>query len=329
MIAPGIRTDPLVARFREILRIRLVEEAIADRYSEQQMRCPVHLSIGQEAVAVGVCAALRSDDYLVSTHRPHAHYLAKGGDLRRFIAELYGRETGCSGGRGGSMHVIDLDAGIIGSTPIVGGSLPIAVGTAFATQLDGGDRVSVVFFGDGTTEEGVFLEAINFAALKQLNVVFVCENNQFSVYSPLSVRQPANRNRVAIAAASGLATGTGDGNDVEAVRVATEVAVARARSGGGPTFLEFDTYRHREHCGPFFDDDLGYRNDAEVKAWLARDPVPVLEAQLRAAGKLDDAALATMRRELDAEIEDAFAFAIASPFPSPDGLFRHVYADNG
>lgn len=327
MIIEERRSDRLVSLYREMLRIRMVEETIADRYSEQQMRCPVHLSIGQEGVAVGVCSALRRDDYLISTHRAHAHYLAKGGHLRAFIAELYGRSTGCAGGRGGSMHIIDLSVGMIGSTPIVGGSLPIGVGTAFATQLDGGDRLTVIFFGDGTTEEGVFLEAINFAALKELNVLFVCENNSFSVYSPLSVRQSPKRSRVAIAAANGLATATADGNDVQAVRAATEVAVARARSGGGPSFLEFETYRHREHCGPNVDDELGYRDRADVAAWLARDPVHALERTLRGDGRLDAATAGDIVRELRAEIDDAFAFALASPFPPPGELLHHVYAD--
>jgi TPP-dependent pyruvate/acetoin dehydrogenase alpha subunit len=329
MIAEERCNQRLVALYREMLRIRMVEETIADRYAEQEMRCPVHLSIGQEGVAVGVSAALRTDDYMISTHRGHAHYLAKGGDLRAFIAELYGRETGCSGGRGGSMHIIDRSVGMIGSTPIVGGSLPIAVGTAFSTRLDGGDRVTVVYFGDGTTEEGVFLEALNFAALKSLNVIFVCENNGFSVYSPLSVRQHPNRSRVAIAAANGLATGTGDGNDVVAVGEATKIAVDRARGGGGPTFLEFDTFRHREHCGPFFDDDLGYREPAFIADWLARDPVTSLERMLLADGTLDADAQSEIAGELRAEIDDAFAFAKASPFPPPGDLFRHIYAEEG
>jgi TPP-dependent pyruvate/acetoin dehydrogenase alpha subunit len=322
------RDNQLVSLYREMLRIRRVEEAIVARYPEQQMRCPVHLSIGQEGVAVGVSAALRSDDYMISTHRGHAHYLAKGGDLRAFIAELYGRETGCSGGRGGSMHIVDRSVGMIGSTPIVGGSLPIAVGTAFATRLDGGDRVTVVYFGDGTTEEGVFLEALNFAALKTLNVLFVCENNAYSVYSPLSVRQHPNRSRAGIAAANGLATACGDGNDVVAVRDATLAAVARARNGGGPTFLEFETFRHREHCGPNFDDELGYRDPAFVASWLARDPVMTLERALLADGTLDASTQAEIASELRAEIEDAFAFAIASPFPPASELFRHIFAED-
>src|SRR5581483_333859 len=179
--------------YHQMLRIRAVEEAIAALYSEQQMRCPVHLSIGQEAVAAGSCAAVEQTDYAMSGHRSHAHYLAKGGSLRAMMAEIYGKAAGCCGGKGGSMHLVDLAAGFLGAVPIVGSTIPIAVGTAFASKARGESRVTLSFFGEGATEEGVFHESINFASLKKLPVVFVCENNFYSVYSPLSVRQPAQR----------------------------------------------------------------------------------------------------------------------------------------
>src|SRR5579859_6536135 len=179
--------------YRGLLRLRLVEERIAELYPEQEMRCPVHLSIGQEAVAVGVCDHLEPADQALSGHRSHGHYLAKGGDLRAMLAELYGRETGCARGKGGSMHLVDLEAGFLGATPIVASTIPIAVGVAFAARLRGQPLVTVAFFGEGATEEGVFHEAANFAALHRLAVVFVCENNLYSVYSPLEVRQPAGR----------------------------------------------------------------------------------------------------------------------------------------
>ncbi|MBI4331624.1 MAG: thiamine pyrophosphate-dependent dehydrogenase E1 component subunit alpha, partial [Chloroflexi bacterium] len=175
-----------------MLRIRLVEERIAELYPEQQMRCPVHLCTGQEAIAAGVSAHLTSDDYALSNHRSHGHYLAKGGDLKAMMAEIYGRVTGCSRGKGGSMHLVDLAAGFLGATPIVGSTIPMAVGAALATVMKGEKRVTVAYFGDAAVEEGVFHESLNFAALKRLPVVFVCENNFFSVYSPLSVRQPAD-----------------------------------------------------------------------------------------------------------------------------------------
>jgi len=178
-IDPKLRLD----FYRRMLRIRMVEEAIADRYAEQEMRCPVHLSIGQEAIAVGVCSALEFRDYVMSTHRGHAHYLAKGGDLKALLAEIYGRATGCASGKGGSMHLVDLSVNMLGTTPIVGSTLPVAVGTAFATRMRHQDNITVVFFGEGATEEGVFAESINFAALKRLPVIFVCENNLYSVYT--------------------------------------------------------------------------------------------------------------------------------------------------
>jgi len=180
----------LLAFYSEMLRLRLVEEAIVNAYSDQEMRCPIHLCIGQEAIAVGVCAALEQSDYVMSNHRSHGHYLAKGGDLKAMMAELYGKKTGCTSGKGGSMHLVDLENGFLGAVPIVSGIIPVACGTAFASQMKNEKRVTTVFFGDAAVEEGVFCESINFALLKKLPVVFVCENNLYSVYSPMSVRQP-------------------------------------------------------------------------------------------------------------------------------------------
>ena len=317
------------SRFIAMLRIRLVEEAIAARYGEQEMRCPVHLSIGQEAIAAGVCAAFETTDYLLGTHRSHAHYLAKGGNLRTMIAEIYGRATGCSGGRGGSMHLCDHDVGILATTPIVGSTLPIAVGTAFGSAMQADGRVTVVFFGDGTTEEGVFSESLNFAALKSLPIIFVCENNLYSVYSPLAVRQPAGRNRVAIAAAHGMFAVRGDGDDVEAIYHLTQEAVLRARNGGGPSYIEFDTYRWREHCGPNYDNDIGYRSEDEYLSWKARDPLTRLEHAMLDAGFMSADEIAAVRAEIEREIDEAFAFAFASPFPDPGTLHRDLYAEVG
>lgn len=299
---------------RAVLRIRMVEEAIADRYVHQEMRCPVHLSIGQEAVAVGVASALRTTDAVISTHRAHAHYLAKGGDLRAMIAEIHGRATGCSGGMGGSMHLVDLDHGFLGSTPIVGGSLPVGAGIALAARQRGEDDVSVTFFGEGATEEGVFYETLNFAALHRLPAVFVCENNLYSVYSPLSVRQPAARDLGTIARGLGVAYESGDGNDVREVAHLAEAAVARARRGDGPVLLELATYRWREHCGPNYDNDIGYRTPEEFEEWRQRDPL------LRSGYEVDSPAWAASRAEIAAEIDEAFEFALASPFPEDADL---------
>lgn len=322
-LTPSVRQRLLF----EMLRIRLVEEAIAARYGEQEMRCPVHLSIGQEAVAVGVAAALEAEDRVMSTHRAHAHYLAKGGDLRAMLAELYGKRTGCSAGKGGSMHLVDLRVHMLGSTPIVGSSLPVAVGTAFGAWLADEPRVTVAFFGEGATEEGTFPESLDFAALKALPVVFVCENNLYSVYSPLGVRQAPDRDRLALARAHGVPAAAADGNDVEAVYARAAEAVRRARSGKGPTYLEFATYRWREHCGPHYDNQLGYRTEAEFRAWQARCPIATYQAHLLRSRVLRRADIVRAGAAMRREIEDAFAFAQASPFPTDRDLLTDVYAE--
>lgn len=299
--------------YQEMLRIRLIEESIARRYHEQKMRCPVHLSIGQEAVAVGVCKAALHTDYLISNHRAHAHYLAKGGNLKAMLAEIYGKVTGCCIGRGGSMHLVDRSVGMYGSTPIVGGSIPIGVGLAFATWLKQEKDVTIVFFGEGATEEGVFVESLNFAALKNLPVLFVCENNFYSVYSPLNVRQPERRDRAAIARAHGIAAKSGYGNDVEEVYRLAEEAIGSIREGNGPVFLEFETYRHREHCGPNFDNDIGYRTEEEFLFWEKQCPI-----KLQAQRIVPDFPLEQLSLPILSEIEEAFAFADQSPFPHFD-----------
>jgi pyruvate dehydrogenase E1 component alpha subunit len=324
---PDARNEALVeSLYRSVLRIRIVEEAIAERYGEQEMRCPVHLCIGQEAIAAGVCAHLARSDYAMSGHRSHGHYLAKGGDLRAMLAELYGREAGCSGGVGGSMHLVDLDAGFLGAVPIVASTIPIAVGAALGAKLRGEQRVSVVFFGEGATEEGVFHESLNFAVLKSLPVVFVCENNLYSVYSPLSVRQPEGRAIHRLAAGHGLASRHGDGNDALAVYQLAGEAVRRARAGEGPSFLEFATYRWREHCGPNYDDHLGYRSEAELERWKARCPVARLERRLKDEFGRSDRELAATRAAIAAEVAEAIAFARSAPFPPAERRFENVYA---
>jgi pyruvate dehydrogenase E1 component alpha subunit len=317
--------DRPLALFHDMLRIRMVEEAIADRYAAQEMRCPVHLSIGQEAAAVGICAALRRDDRVFSTHRCHAHYLAKGGALDAMLAEIHGKATGCIGGRGGSMHLQDPDAGLIASVPIVGGSIPLAVGTALADSLDGNDRVSVCFFGDATVEEGVFHESANFAALRRLPVLFVCENNLYSVYTPLHERQP-DRPIERLAEAHDVAAFHVDGNDIAAVAKAGEQAVASARAGRGPSFLLLDTYRWREHCGPAFDNHIGYRTEAEYQEWHARDPLARARASLVEAGVDMTTLEAEMAARIAAEIDASFAAALAAPLPVPADAWEHVYA---
>ena len=313
------------ALFRSMLRIRRIEESLADRYAEQEMRCPMHLCIGQEAIAVGVCAALSSHDVVFSNHRAHGHYLARGGNLKAMIAELYGRVTGCCGGRGGSMHLIDLGVGFMGATPIVGGTVPLAVGSAWAAALMGEPRVSAVFFGDGCFEEGVVHESLNFAALHKLPVVFVCENNEFSVYTRLTERQP-DRPIYRVAEAHGVAAYAGDGNDVETVLSLAQAAVARAREGEGPQFIELKTYRWREHCGPSFDDDLNYRSKPEIEDGLKDCPIAKLLTRLKQGNVISSSEVSRIEAEIREEIKDAFQFALTSATPSPKAAGERLYA---
>jgi pyruvate dehydrogenase E1 component alpha subunit len=323
---PHAPADLGAALLESMVRIRKVEEAIAAHYPEQKMRCPVHLSIGQEAASAGVCAALRPDDLAMSGHRSHAHYLGKGGSLNAMIAEIYGKETGCCHGRGGSMHLVDLAAGFVGAVPIVGSTIPIATGLAFADRQLKRDRVTVAFLGEAATEEGVFHESVNFASLHKLPIVFVCENNLYSVYSPMSVRQPAHREVWQLAAGHGVTAHQGDGNDPLAVYELARAAVDQARSGQGPVFLELKTYRWREHCGAGFDNHIGYRTEAEYQSWRERDPITTFERRLQTAGTFDAARFAQFTARVDAEITEAFALADRSPFPSAGTLMDHVYA---
>jgi pyruvate dehydrogenase E1 component alpha subunit len=318
------KTDQ-TALFRSMLRIRRIEEALADRYAEQEMRCPMHLCIGQEAIAVGVCAALSGNDVVFGNHRAHGHYLARGGNLNAMLAELYGRVTGCCGGRGGSMHLIDLGVGFMGATPIVGGTVPLAVGSAWAAALMGEPRVSVVFFGDGCFEEGVVHESLNFAALHKLPVVFVCENNEFSVYTRLTERQP-DRPIYRVAEAHGVAACAGDGNDVEAVLSIAQAAVVKARQGEGPQFIELKTYRWREHCGPSFDDDLNYRSKPEIESGLKDCPIAKLLTRLKHGNVIASSEVSRFEAEIRDEIKEAFQFALASARPSPKAAEERLYA---
>ena len=320
-----IKDETRLGLYREMLRIRLVEETIADRYGEQEMRCPVHLSDGQEGIAVGACLTLRKEDKIVSTHRSHGHYLAKQGNLKAMLCEIYGRAPGCVGGRGGSMHLLDDEAGVLACLPIVGTSVPLGVGVAYAAKRKGEDTVVTVFLGDAVMEEGVFHESANFAALHSLPVVFVCENNNLSFYTSLEVRQP-DRPMTDIAKAHTLAVQELDGNDAVAVYEAMSGAVEKARTGGGPSFLMCNTRRWREHCGSRYDYEIGQMTEQEFETLRADCPLARLGAELREAGLLDDAAEESLRAELGREIEEAFEFARNAPFPELETAGDHVYA---
>ena len=305
---------------RDMVRIRRVEETLAELYPAGEMRTPTHFSIGQEAVAVGVCGALRRDDVVYSGHRCHAHYLAKGGDLRGMVAELYGRETGCARGRGGSVHLNDPEAGVIASSAILGQTMAVAVGTALAFTMDGRDQVAVTFFGDGTVEEGIFHETLNFAVMRRAPVLFVCENNGFSTHTRLEVRQPASVSIHARAASYGMPSRLVDGNDVFAVHAAAREAVAHARRGAGPFFLECTTYRWREHVGPPWDYAKGYRSKAEVDAWIARCPIRHASERLLSEGVCTPSQIETMGRASQIEVDEAVAAARAASFPAVEDL---------
>jgi pyruvate dehydrogenase E1 component alpha subunit len=322
--APAI-TDPalLSALFRTMTRIRVVEETIAELLDENEIRCPTHLYTGQEAIAAGVCAALQRDDYIFGGHRSHGHYLAKGGDLRALMAELYGKSTGCSRGRGGSMHLFAQEVGLLGTVPLVAATIPIAVGSALASKLRGDSSVSVAFFGDGATEEGHFHEAVNLAGLHRLPVIFVCENNLYS--SHMHIRERRVKDNISQAGeAHGIPGRHLDGNDVGVVYRSAVDAVQCARDGRGPTLLECRTYRWRGHVGSAMDVDVGVKRKDELQDWLPKDPVARTRADLLGRG-VPERELAQIETEARAEIEDAIRFARNSAYPSPDELLIHVF----
>lgn len=314
-----------VGMLRGMMRIRIAEESLADLYQEQEMRTPTHFSIGQEGVAVGVCSALERDDVVYSGHRCHAQYLAKGGALEPMVAELYGKQTGTAHGRGGSVHLSEPDVGFIASSAILGQTMAVAAGSAWAFKMDGSRRVAVCFFGDGAIEEGIFHETLNFASIKQLPVIFVCENNGYSTHTPLDVRQPRGVTIWERARSYQIASSFADGNDVFAVRRAAEAAVAWARAGNGPYFLEFRTYRWREHVGPNWDYEAGYRTKAEVDAWIERCPIKAATRAVLAAGLSTEGEIDQWRQAIQREVDAAVHAAKAAPFPSVEHLLDGTY----
>jgi pyruvate dehydrogenase E1 component alpha subunit len=306
--------------------IRKTEETIASRYSEGQMRCPTHLSIGQETVPAILSEFITVDDYAVSTHRGHAHYLAKGGDLPSMIAELYGKETGCAKGKGGSMHLIDLAVNFMGTSAIVGNSIPIGVGLGLTAQLSKSNQITVIYLGDGAVEEGAFYEATNFAVVRGLKILFVCENNLYSVYSPLDCRQPTNRKITDLARAIGLKSYWTNGYNIQDCRKSLKNAVDHIRSGKGPAFVEATTYRYREHCGPNYDNDIGYRSSTEYSQWQSLDPLGSLRNMILGTMQNGLELVAEVEERVKSEVSNAFEFALKSNFPAPEKAYEGVYS---
>ncbi len=307
--------------YRSLFRIRRVEEEVARVYPTDVIKSPVHLSIGQESVSVGLCEALRPDDAAFGTYRSHALYLAKGGDLRAMIAELYGKATGCAGGKGGSMHMIDVAAGVFGSSAVVGTTIPHAVGYAFAVKLRREPRVVACVFGDGAVDEGVFYESLNFAALKRLPVLFVCENNCYAIHTHQRLRQRVPDTCARVAALGIPSERIDDGDVLRIAERATAAALAMRGGDGGPVFLECMTYRWKEHVGPGDDWNLGYRDRSEAEPWMRNDQVAKL------AASIDPALRKSIEASVEAEIADAFAFAERSPFPDPGALYTQVFRE--
>ena len=310
----------MIERFyRALYRIRRVEEEIAAIYPTDKIKSPVHLSIGQEAVSVGICEALGRDDVVFGTYRSHALYLAKGGDLPKMIAELYGKLDGCAKGKGGSMHLIDVAARVMGASAVVGTTIPQAVGFAYALKLQRKDSVVVSVFGDGAVDEGVFHESLNFAALKSLPIIFVCENNLYAIHTHQLQRQKLG-NICERARIHGMPAEQITDNDVVRIYERVNEAVGRIRSGQpGPFFFECLTYRLKEHVGPNDDFQLGYRSRDEAEPWIKADPIKQL------GDRLDPQRRREIEAAVETEIRDAFAFAERSPFPQAAELYTDVF----
>ena len=303
--------------FRQMLLIRRFEEKVKELYNGGQIIGAIHLYIGQEAVAVGVGQALKKQDYVFSTHRGHGHAIAKGSDLGRMMAELMGRETGLSRGHGGSMHLFDPGRGLMGGNGIVGGGIPLSLGAAFSAQYRGTDQVAATFFSDGAANQGVFAESLNLAALFQLPVILICENNRYAATTP--VKLSFAREAIAGRAESyGVTAAIVDGNDVISVHEAAVNAVGRARRGEGPSFIECRTYRVEPHCGIIPDE----REKGERESWRAKDPVALFRARLLAEKVLTPAAIEVLEKEIARRLEDAVEYAETSPWPDPEAA-RH------
>ena len=314
--------EKLIEMYRKMLEIRQFEGKVYELYGQNLVPGTIHLYAGQEAVAVGVCANLRREDYIVSTHRGHGHCIAKGADLKRVMAEILGKKTGYCKGKGGSMHIADFSVGILGATGVVGAGIPIAVGAGLSIKLRGTDQVVACFFGDGASNQGTFHEGVNMAAIWRLPVLFVCENNLYAMGTRQSrvmlIEKISER-----AAAYGIPGVTVDGNDVLAVYEAAKKAIERAKRGEGPTLIECRTYRHKGHSRM---DPATYRPKEEVEYWLKKDPIKRFRGRLLEMGILTEEEAKKIEDEVSQAIEEAVKFALESPYPEPEEALKDVYA---
>lgn len=302
----------LIVYFSKIFKIRETENQIVKEYSHEQMRCPVHLSIGQEAPSAAVNLFLKKKDFAISYHRAHAHYIAKDGSLKKMISEIYGKKTGCSSGVGGSMHLIDLKKNFLGSTAIVSNSIPIGVGYAYSLKYLNKNSRICIYIGDASCEEGVFFESLNFAIIKKLPIIFLCENNKYSVYSNLKQRQPKNRKLFKLAKSFGIDSYYFSSKDP--IKLCENLK--KILNTKKPIFIEIDTYRYYEHCGPNKDDHLNYRPRKEINYWIKKDPVKIVENYLLKKKILSHSQLILIKKKIHSEIFSAFKFAKKAKAPT-------------
>lgn len=319
--------ERLVRMFRSMHRIRIFEETLAELVLAGEVKTPCHLYIGQEAVAAGAAEALTPQDTIWGCHRSHGHYLAKGGNLDSLMAEVLGKATGCSRGRGGSMHIFDDRVGVLGTVPLVAATIPISAGAALAYKLRGEPHVAVAFFGDGATEEGHFHESLNIASVYKLPVIFVCENNLYASHMSLLERR-AKDNIPTSGDAHGMASCSVDGNDAEAMYLAMAEAVARARSGGGPTLVEARTFRWRGHVGPAWDMDVGVKRNDMLEEWMPRDPIARTRRELESAG-VATSDLDRIEQEARDEVALSLDLARSAPWPDSACVSDHVFVNQG
>ena len=322
-----MKAKKLISFYSKISLIRQMELKISEKYSENKMRCPVHLSIGQESCAVGICENLKKTDSLYSTHRSHAHYMAKGGSLKKMLAEMYGKKNGCCKGRGGSMHLFDDSVGMKSSIPIVGSSIAIAAGNALALKLKNKNNknIAVVIFGDGAIEEGIFYETLNFSIIKKLPILFVCENNLYSIMTHINERQPKNFIKN-INKLYEVPFAECNGNKIDEVYLKSQNLIKNIRNKKGPGFLLLNTYRHKEHCGPGNDLHLGYRSEIEFKNWVKQDPLQYCKKLISKSVNDYEKLISRIDTKNKKLCMNAFKFAENSPLPSSTNIKDKVYS---